>query len=452
MTLQHDLSLAVMQGLPLIPSYVLVYYMIRFLLPLRSGRKWKVGYALTCLLVMAPKPIFDLHWLLYNTDRWLSCVQAAFMATVMPLAIFLCFAGDWRRNLFCIFPYCCFQSALIAPCLLLVNNLHWPRPQLQCLLLGVAVFLVMLLTSALALVLTRLLTQQVEKLPGPAYTVLALASPLTNLLYNFIQAVMLITEPDRVRVIRLVLPPMLAEAAVVAAIFLFLLHRSSRQDLEIAAAYEAMQNSNLQAQQTNHEALRQLRAEHNRRLRQLREMLGAGQTRAALELVQQLTRQENRAVRRYADNPVADVALAEADRRCRQAGLLLTIRGALARDCPLPAVDLASLLYNLLSNAVEAAAQGPRPGYVDVQFTMLAGRLCVTVRNTAPAAGAPRRPGHGFGQQILRDIVARYDGSYTLTLQGGQAVAQAMVCLPAPAPAAPTGPAAPTAKEGAHVG
>ena len=446
MTLQHDLSLAVMQGLPLIPSYVLVYYMIRFLLPLRSGRKWKVGYALTCLLVMAPKPIFDLHWLLYNTDRWLSCVQAAFMATVMPLAIFLCFAGDWRRNLFCIFPYCCFQSALIAPCLLLVNNLHWPRPQLQCLLLGVAVFLVMLLTSALALVLTRLLTQQVEKLPGPAYTVLALASPLTNLLYNFIQGAMLITEPDRVRAIRLTLPLMLAEAAVVAAVFLFLLHRSNQQDLEIAAAYEAMQNSNLQAQQANHEALRQLRTEHNRRLRQLREMLGAGQTRAALALVQQLTRQENRAVRRYADNPVADVALAEADRRCRQAGLPLTIRGALARDCPLPAVDLASLLYNLLSNAAEAAAQGPRPGYVDVQFTMLAGRLCVTVRNTAPAAGAPRRPGHGFGQQILRDIVARYDGSYTLTLQGGQAVAQAMVCLPAP------NPAAPTAKEGAHVG
>ena len=218
----------------------------------------------------------------------------------------------------------------------------------------------MLLTSALALVLTRLLTQQVEKLPGPAYTVLALAYPLTNLLYNFIQGVMLITEPDRVRVIRLVLPPMLAEAAVVAAIFLFLLHRSSRQDLEIAAAYEAMQNSNLQAQQANHEALRQLRAEHNRRLRQLREMLGAGQTRAVLALVQQLTRQENRAVRRYADNPVADVALAEADRRCRQAGLPLTIRGALARDCPLPAVDLASWKWMRLSPSRAALWLKPR--------------------------------------------------------------------------------------------
>ena len=60
------------------------------------------------------------------------------------------------------------------------------------------------------------------------------------------------------------------------------------------------------------------------------------------------------------------------------------------------------------------------------------GRLCVTVQNTAPPQGQRRRPGHGFGQQILRDIAARYDGNYTLTLENGRARAVAMVRLPAP--------------------
>ena len=126
------------------------------------------------------------------------------------------------------------------------------------------------------------------------------------------------------------------------------------------------------------------------------------------------------------------MVLAAADRRCREAGVPFTIQGALARDCPLPAADLASLLYNLLSNAAEAAALGPRPGDVTVRFSTVAGRLCVTVQNTAPPQGQRRRPGHGFGQQILRDIAARYDGSYTLTLENGRACAVAMVRLPAP--------------------
>ncbi|WP_300368458.1 hypothetical protein, partial [uncultured Subdoligranulum sp.] len=56
---------------------------------------------------------------------------------------------------------------------------------------------------------------------------------------------------------------------------------------------------------------------------------------------------------------------------------------------------------------------------------------CLTVENSAPVRPARRRgAGHGFGQKILREITARYDGSYTLAVENGQARAVAMVCLP----------------------
>ena len=79
-----------------------------------------------------------------------------------------------------------------------------------------------------------------------------------------------------------------------------------------------------------------------------------------------------------------------------------------------------------------AAAAGPLPGTVDVRFVTVAGRLCVTVENTmGPRPVRQQGPGHGFGQKILREIAARYDGSYTLEYGSGRAVATAMVCLPA---------------------
>ena len=427
-----DLRLAAVQALPLIPAYWLPYGFLTLLFPLRKGLRWRVGYAVLIFLLMTPKPVLDLYWLMYERARWISILQGVLMAVCIPLGLLVFFSGDWRPGQFSFFPFTCLHSVLILPSILLLTWQPWPLPPGRLLLVSGIFFAGSLVTALLSVAFLRRFLAVVRRLPGPLITVLAVLSPLLGLTLNMLQALEIFSGRTRAQAIVHFIPSLLAITAAFLTLLLVLLHRQNRQQLEIAAAYQAMQADSLQTQQANAEALRALQSEHRGRLRRLQTLLAENRADEALALLRQLTRQENRAVRRYADNPVADVVLAAADRRCREAGVPFTIQGALARDCPLPAADLASLLYNLLSNAAEAAALGPRPGDVTVRFSTVAGRLCVTVQNTAPPQGQRRRPGHGFGQQILRDIAARYDGSYTLTLENGRACAVAMVRLPAP--------------------
>ena len=427
-----ELRLAAVQALPLVPAYWLPYGLLPLLFPLRKGPGWRAGYAAVIILLMTPKPALDLCWLMYERARWGSILQGDLMAVCMPLALLVCCAGDWRPGQLIFFPYTCLHSVLILPSILLLTAQPWPLPPGRLLLIGAAFFAGSLAATLFSIAFLRKFVAAIRRLPGPLFTTLAVLSPLLGLALNLVQGAELFSSRTRVEAIVHFIPSLLAITAAFLALLLVLLHRQNRQKLEIAAAYQAMQAGSLQTQQSNAEALRALRSEHRGHLRRLQALLADGRADEALAMLQQLTRQENRAVRRYADNPVADVVLADADRRCREAGVPFTIQGALPRDCPLPAADLASLLYNLFSNAAEAAALGPRPGFVAVRFATVAGRLCVTVENSAPAAGKARRPGHGFGRQILRDIAARYDGSYTLTLENGRARAVAMVRLPAP--------------------
>lgn len=427
-----DLRLATLQALPLIPAYWLPYGLLTRLFPLRKGLRWRVGYAALIFLLMTPKPVLDLYWLMYERARWVSILQGVLMAICIPLGVFIFFSGDWRPGQFIFFPYVCLHSVLIMPSILLLNWQPWPLPPGRLLLVCGAFFIGSLVATLLSIALLRRFLTVVRRMTDPLFTALAVISPLMGIVLSMLQALEVLNGRTRVQAIAHFIPSLLAITGAFLVLLLVLLYRQNRQKLEIAAAYQAMQADSLHAQQDNAEALRALQSEHRGHLCRLQALLAENRAEEALALLRQLTRQEKRAVRRYADNPVADVALADADRRCREAGVRFTIQGTLARECPLPAADLASLLYNLLSNAAEAAALGQQPGFVEIRFTTVAGCLCVTVENSAPAAGKSRRPGHGFGQQILRDIVARYDGSYTLTLENARARAVAMVRLPAP--------------------
>ena len=257
---------------------------------------------------------------------------------------------------------------------------------------------------------------------------------MVNVLFNLEQALQSLNSDSRLETAAILSWQVAVEALVLVLVFFWLLRRQARQTVAIAAARETMHQRAVEAQQRNLTALRALRREHRESLEAVEALLADGRPAAALDKVRALTRQSAPAARRYADNPVADVSLADAARRCAEAGVTLTVQGSLPRDCTLPPVDLASLLYNLLSNAVTAAAEGPRPGRVEIRFVTAAGRLCLTVENTKgpQSARRSRGAGHGFGRKILREITARYDGSYTLEYGDDWAVATAMVCLPAP--------------------
>lgn len=127
--------------------------------------------------------------------------------------------------------------------------------------------------------------------------------------------------------------------------------------------------------------------------------------------------------------------------RATAAGVDVDSRIAVPPELPYEEIDLASLLMNLLDNAMEACGSVPA-GQKCVRLGILAdqGSLIVSVSN--PAAKAPVQEGgrlrttkgdaslHGYGTGIVRKIAEKYDGVADFTFADGVFTAKVMLALP----------------------
>lgn len=127
--------------------------------------------------------------------------------------------------------------------------------------------------------------------------------------------------------------------------------------------------------------------------------------------------------------------------RATAAGVDVDSRIAVPPELPYEEIDLASLLMNLLDNAIEACGGVPA-GQKCVRLGILAdqGSLIVSVSN--PAAKAPVREGgclrttkddeslHGYGTGIVRKVAEKYDGVADFTFADGVFTAKVMLALP----------------------
>ena len=211
-----------------------------------------------------------------------------------------------------------------------------------------------------------------------------------------------------------------------------------------AQTEEILQRETLSLQENSRFNAQALHNDMCRHYRQVLALLDAGRIAEAQTYLESLTRLQLKAMRRYADHPIANSALTAAARRCEDAGIRFSVAGSFPTRLDLVSADLASLLCNLLNNAVEGAmaARDTCPtAEVSVQFVTAAGRLLIRIENTAlPAVTLHRKTTksdpelHGFGTRIIRDIVKRYDGSYTLQYTGPRRVCATVdVCIQPPA-------------------
>ena len=127
--------------------------------------------------------------------------------------------------------------------------------------------------------------------------------------------------------------------------------------------------------------------------------------------------------------------------RATAAGVDVDSRIAVPPELPYEEVDLASVLMNLLDNAIEACAQVPAGRrYVHLGILAAQGSLIVSVSN--PAAEAPQTVEngrlrttksdadlHGYGTGIVRKIAEKYDGVADFTFEDGTFTAKVMLAL-----------------------
>jgi sensor histidine kinase regulating citrate/malate metabolism len=139
--------------------------------------------------------------------------------------------------------------------------------------------------------------------------------------------------------------------------------------------------------------------------------------------------------------------LASKARSCAEANITLDAQVALPAEMPIDDIELASVFFNLIDNALHecvALAQeedAPKPT-ITVRANTLAGQVFVEVSNPcrSGAEGKMREAGksvdstrtHGWGVDIVQNVAKKYHGIASFAENNGVFTAQVMLPLSSP--------------------
>ena len=140
-----------------------------------------------------------------------------------------------------------------------------------------------------------------------------------------------------------------------------------------------------------------------------------GEGEKSVELLEQLREEiEKNSGHRWCENAVINAVLSEKYRMCEKDGIKFTAEITAASDMGIQPLHMCSVLANLLDNAIRAAAEsGVEDAFVTVHVKQQERYLFVKVENTATEQGKKeKRPGHGYGLQIVESIAKQYNGEY----------------------------------------
>lgn len=133
--------------------------------------------------------------------------------------------------------------------------------------------------------------------------------------------------------------------------------------------------------------------------------------------------QEVQAANRYqsqlgsCENPVVDAYLYSRIGELEREGAALTVAVEIPEHCAVSDMDLITALGNMLDNAWEASRSGDKP-QIQIRAVCRDSGVFLETRNTVgPALQQKKRRipelERGFGFQILRELAAKYGGSFT---------------------------------------
>lgn len=125
---------------------------------------------------------------------------------------------------------------------------------------------------------------------------------------------------------------------------------------------------------------------------------------------------------RLCKNMIADIVLKEKQRECAAKKIDFQVQAVLPEEMKMKDYHLCSLLTNLLDNAVEACQELPEgTGVIEFQTSLQASYLLIHLKNTANIhyVNRPKRIGHGWGREIIQEIVHIYHGKMSTAFQNG---------------------------------
>ena len=126
----------------------------------------------------------------------------------------------------------------------------------------------------------------------------------------------------------------------------------------------------------------------------------------------------------YCANNIVNAILWDKSNTAKESGVTLDCDASLSNDIPVDDVDLCCLIVNMLDNAIRGAKAAESDKSIGIKIKEENGRIYISVSNYAdmpdfesteklPSTKANKN--HGYGTEIIRNIVQKYDGDVLFT-------------------------------------
>ncbi len=126
----------------------------------------------------------------------------------------------------------------------------------------------------------------------------------------------------------------------------------------------------------------------------------------------------------YCANNIVNAILWDKSNTAKESGVTLDCDASLSNDIPVDDVDLCCLIVNMLDNAIRGAKAAENDKSIGIKIKEENGRIYISVSNYAdmpdfesteklPSTKANKN--HGYGTEIIRNIVQKYDGDVLFT-------------------------------------
>lgn len=205
--------------------------------------------------------------------------------------------------------------------------------------------------------------------------------------------------------------------------------------------FSALQEQ-IAVQQQNSEKTKKIRHDMKNHLTNIRSLIDGGETTAAVSLLDKIAENVNNATAELIDtgNSFVDAILLSKTAVCREKNIDFSCSVQPLENIKIDAVDLSSLLSNLLDNAMEAAAQTTEP-FVRLTITKYNAYYTICVENSYKGkeflkesmgtliSTKSDKALHGYGTQIISDIAQKYDGNYIWEAQENRFISTVIMII-----------------------
>ncbi len=113
----------------------------------------------------------------------------------------------------------------------------------------------------------------------------------------------------------------------------------------------------------------------------------------------------------FCPNPVINAILWEKEQQCSNQNIPFQTDIQIGDCASVNPLHLCSIFSNLLDNAIEACTPLTKNKFIHLTAQQSGDFIHIKVKNSSLTPSTPKQ-GHGYGQQILKDIAAQYSGSF----------------------------------------